>query len=80
MFAFLPSLFLLCVASRSLASASVGVDLSREERAQRANDCFAHFKTIYDQHIAAVARRNSPLGELAKDTRAHLERLLFTKA
>jgi len=64
--------------SRSAAS-GVGVDLVRDERVQRAQDCFAHFKTIYEQHIASVAKKNNAVGELAKDTRAHLERLLFAK-
>ncbi len=67
-------------ASSSSAGGGVGVDLSRDERLARANDCFAHFKTIYDLHIAAVAKKNTPLGELAKETRAHLEKLLWTKA
>ena len=53
--------------------------MTRDERLARAQDCFAHFKTVYDHHIAAVAKKNNAVGELAKDTRAHLEKLLFSK-
>jgi hypothetical protein len=68
--------------SRASALSGVGVggvDVTRDERLARAQDCFAHFKTVYDHHIAAVAKKNNAVGELAKDTRAHLEKLLFSK-
>ena len=73
-------LLLLFSGCRSASSSgTAGVDLTRDERMTRANDCYAHFKSIYDTSIAPIAKRQSPLGEAAKDTRAHLEKLLWTK-
>lgn len=61
------------------SNSAPGVDLQRDERVARANECYAAFKAIYDTAIAPIAKRDSPIGELAKDTRAHLEKLLWTK-
>lgn len=71
-------LLLVCLGCRSAAALS-GVDPTRDERLARANDCYAQFKSIYDQSIAPLAKRTDAMGELAKDTRAHLEKLLWTK-
>jgi hypothetical protein len=60
------------------SSVPSGVDLTRDERLARANDCFNLFKAIYDQAIAPIAKRQSPLGDLARDTRTHLEKLLWS--
>jgi hypothetical protein len=54
------------------------VDLTRDERVARANDCFASFKAVYDHSIAAIAKRQGPFGELGRETRTHLEKLIWT--
>jgi len=64
---------------RSTAAVGGGVDLTRDERLARANDCFNTFKLIYDTLIHPIAKRQSTLGELARDVRSHLEKLLWTK-
>lgn len=66
------------IQSSRTASSSIGsgVDVVREERVQRANQCFELCKAIYPT-VQPIAKRTNQLGEMARQARKQLEELLF---
>lgn len=63
--------------TRALAAEQVGVNLAREDRLQRCNECYAHFKSIAP-HIVPITKKHRGIGILAREVKQLLERLVNT--